>query len=91
MPLLPLDFGSIQNVQPNSVNGQSISCEILLFAVMCLIMNGFKTVLFSIFWLSPVALAYNLGFPARELRKLETLTSKHQKELLEAWNDYFGI
>jgi hypothetical protein len=54
-------------------------------------MNGFKTVLFSIFWLSPVALAYNLGFPARELRKLETLTSKHQKELLEAWNDYFGI
>jgi len=43
------------------------------------------------FWLSPVALAYNLGFPARELRKLETLTSEHQKELLEAWNDYFGI
>ena len=43
------------------------------------------------FWLSPVALAYNLGFPARELRKLETITSEHQKELLEAWNDYFGI
>ena len=43
------------------------------------------------FWLSPVVLAYNLGFPARELRKLETLTSEHQKELLEAWNDYFGI
>ncbi|MDL1984542.1 MAG: DUF4160 domain-containing protein [Deltaproteobacteria bacterium] len=30
-------------------------------------------------------------FPARELRKLETLTSEHQKELLEAWNDYFRI
>jgi hypothetical protein len=43
------------------------------------------------FWLSPVALADNLGFPARELRKLETLTSKYQKELLEAWKDYFGI
>jgi hypothetical protein len=42
------------------------------------------------FWLNPVALAYNLGFPAGELRKLEALTSEHQKELLEAWNDYFG-
>ena len=41
-------------------------------------------------WLNPVALAYNLGFPARELRKLETLTLEHQKALLEAWNDYFG-
>ncbi len=42
------------------------------------------------FWLNPVALAYNLGFPARELRKLEKLTANQQKELLEAWNDYFG-
>ena len=42
------------------------------------------------FWLNPVALAYNLGLPAGELRKLEALTSEHQKELLEAWNDYFG-
>ena len=42
------------------------------------------------FWLNPVALTYNLGFPARELKKLEALTSEHQKELLEAWNGYFG-
>jgi hypothetical protein len=42
------------------------------------------------FWLDPMALAYNLGFPARELRKLETLTSERQNALLEAWNDYFG-
>ena len=34
------------------------------------------------FWLDPVALAYNLGFPARELRKLEALTSENQKQLL---------
>jgi hypothetical protein len=34
------------------------------------------------FWLSPVALADNLGFPARELRKLETLTSKYQKKIV---------
>jgi hypothetical protein len=42
------------------------------------------------FWLHPVALAYNLGFPTRELRKLESLTADHQKEFLEAWNEYFG-
>ena len=42
------------------------------------------------FWLEPVALVYNLGFPARELRKLEALTAENQKELLEAWNEYFG-
>ena len=42
------------------------------------------------FWIAPVPLAYNLGFPARELRKLEALTTENQKELLEAWNEYFG-
>jgi len=42
------------------------------------------------YWLDPVALAYNLGFPARELRKLEALTKENQKELLEAWYEYFG-
>jgi hypothetical protein len=42
------------------------------------------------FWLNPVGLGYNLGFQARELRKLETIILKHQKELLEAWHDYFG-
>jgi hypothetical protein len=42
------------------------------------------------FWLKPVALAYNLGFSAKELRTLETLTSEYQKRLLEAWNAYFG-
>ena len=42
------------------------------------------------FWLTPVALAYNLGFTARELRKVEALTFLHKERLLEAWNDYFG-
>jgi hypothetical protein len=42
------------------------------------------------FWLNPVALAYNLGFPPMDLRKLEALTTENQKELLEAWNEYFG-
>lgn len=34
------------------------------------------------FWLNPVALAYNLGYPARELRALEALMSEHQEGLL---------
>ena len=42
------------------------------------------------FWLDPVMLAYNLGFPARELRKLEALTKEHQMDLLEAWHECFG-
>ena len=42
------------------------------------------------FWLNPVALAYNLGYPARELRIVEALMSEHQEGLLEAWNEYFG-
>ena len=41
------------------------------------------------FWLEPVALAYNLGYPARELRKLESIIAEHQPQWLEAWNDYF--
>ena len=37
------------------------------------------------FWLSPVALARNLGFSAGELRKIERLVAAHQSELLERW------
>jgi hypothetical protein len=43
------------------------------------------------FWLEPVALARNLGFSAKELRRLQSLVKEHQTELLEAWHGYFGI
>ena len=43
------------------------------------------------FWLDPVDLAYNLGFNARELRRLQSLIEEHQTELWEAWDEYFGI
>jgi hypothetical protein len=43
------------------------------------------------FWLSPVNLARNLGFNARELRQIEELISKNEAKLLEAWNDHFGF
>lgn len=42
------------------------------------------------FWLNPVALGYNLGFSARELKKLEKLVRFNQQKLLEAWDEYFG-
>jgi len=42
------------------------------------------------FWLEPVALAKNIGFRAKELRKLESLVTKNQKTLVEAWYGYFG-
>jgi len=35
------------------------------------------------FWLNPVSLARNLGFNARELRRLQSLVTEHQTELLE--------
>jgi len=42
------------------------------------------------FWLDPVALARNFGYPGAELRKIESIVREHQGELLEAWYGYFG-
>jgi hypothetical protein len=42
------------------------------------------------FWLEPVALARNLGFPARELTQIERLIHQNQRTLLEAWNEHLG-
>ena len=42
------------------------------------------------FWLEPVGLARNLGFNAKELRKLQRLVENHQDMLLEAWYGRFG-
>jgi hypothetical protein len=42
------------------------------------------------FWLQPVSLARNLGFSAREPRKVQARVEKHQREQLEAWYGYFG-
>ena len=42
------------------------------------------------FWLEPVALSKNIGFRAKELRKLELLVRENQIELVEAWNEYFS-
>ncbi len=42
------------------------------------------------FWLLPVALAQNIGFPPRELTQIERIIQENRLTLLEAWNDYFG-
>ena len=42
------------------------------------------------FWLSPISLAKNIEFSAKQLRKIESLVSANQQKFLEAWYDYFG-
>jgi hypothetical protein len=42
------------------------------------------------FWLDPVRLANNWGFPPHELRRIRRLVEVRQTELLEAWYDYFS-
>jgi hypothetical protein len=42
------------------------------------------------FWLESVDLANNIGFGAKELRKLQEIVEEDQKFLLEAWYGYFG-
>jgi hypothetical protein len=37
-----------------------------------------------------VSLAKNIGFSAKELRKLEALVQEYQAELLEAWHGHFS-
>ncbi len=41
-------------------------------------------------WLQPVAIQSNHGYHEAELNRILKLTQKHQTQLLEAWNDYFG-
>ena len=42
------------------------------------------------FWLTPVALARNIGFRPKELRDIQRIVVEHAAEFTEAWHDYFG-
>jgi hypothetical protein len=42
------------------------------------------------YWLSPVRLARNIGFSARDLRVLDAKVAEEQVRFLEAWHEYFG-
>lgn len=42
------------------------------------------------FWLEPVSLAKNYGFPSNELNKLAQLVENHKNKLQEAWEQFHG-
>ncbi|MBI5346364.1 MAG: DUF4160 domain-containing protein [Chlamydiae bacterium] len=42
------------------------------------------------FWPEEVSLANNLGFVKKELNTLQDLVTKHQKQFLDKWHEYFG-
>ena len=42
------------------------------------------------FWLDPVVLAKNRGFPGHELNHIARLAAEHESVLLEAWHEYFA-
>jgi hypothetical protein len=42
------------------------------------------------FWLSPVSLAFDIGFGPKELRAVERLVRDNRVGLIKAWNEYFG-
>ena len=42
------------------------------------------------FWLHPLALARNFGFPPRELRRIRSVIEQNLEKLLEAWNGHIG-
>ncbi len=42
------------------------------------------------FWLAPVQLARNYGFPDHELGALTELVATHRQQCLEAWHGFFG-
>ncbi|MBI1251744.1 MAG: DUF4160 domain-containing protein [Alphaproteobacteria bacterium] len=42
------------------------------------------------YWLTPVALARNIGYSAKELKEIEAKVSAESAALLEAWRVHFG-
>ena len=41
------------------------------------------------FWILPVLLAYNNGYPPKELRQLERIVRKEQIYIGVKWNEFF--
>ncbi len=42
------------------------------------------------FWIDPVRLQFSGGFNRVEISQVHKIISKHHKQLLEAWDEYFG-
>jgi hypothetical protein len=41
-------------------------------------------------WLTPVRIAFNLGFSRHELRRIERLVRDNEARCLRKWHDHFG-
>jgi hypothetical protein len=41
-------------------------------------------------WLTPVSLARNVGYRAREIGGILAMVREHRASFVEAWNGYFG-
>ena len=42
------------------------------------------------FWLSPIGLSRNFGYPDRELNRLHTKIVEYEEEFLRAWHEHAG-
>jgi hypothetical protein len=42
------------------------------------------------FWLEPLLLARNHGFPAHELTRICAIIRKYHEQIMEAWHDHCG-
>ena len=42
------------------------------------------------FWVNPVQLVVNYGFRPDELRDIVHILERHEEQILQAWNQYFG-
>src|SRR5205814_142168 len=42
------------------------------------------------FWLRPVRIASNHGFPPRELRRIHRIVTQHEDDCWSAWHDHFA-
>ena len=42
------------------------------------------------FWLQPVSLATNDGFPARELNRIRAMITENLERIQEAWREHCG-
>ena len=42
------------------------------------------------FWVDPIALAHNAGFPGHELRKIERIIADYRDVLLKGWYEHLN-
>ncbi len=42
------------------------------------------------FWIDPIRLQNSYGFSRQDISRIQRIIQEHQKQLMEAWNDYFS-